>query len=943
MKRFFYSVILCAFAIVTLTPLATGAGNVVEDTIAAMPANSPQAARALFGRLLAEGGPEAVASLCGKILPAEAATDAQARFALGGLAIHASKSTEAQRLLVSEGLLHALKQATNDEVKDFFLEQLTLVASDEAVDAVAALSGDARLGDRSIGVLQRIATPGAEQALLSALNTPGHTFQPRLIKALGLLKTQKALPHLSALAAASDAPIRDAALVALSQIASPDSQAILREAARTEDPAARATYAALYLDYAENLAAADNTAQAEKIAEELLAASDIQIRCAAMHLLAALRQEEVLPVLIAAMDAPDPHYRGAALLLADQIPGRSASVQWCSKAAQVSPAVRCEIFAMLGGRPDSAARKALLDGLKDSDTTVQAASLSALTRHGGRMAVQSVAKRLEDAMSLEEAKTAAESLLRLPGSGVAKRANEILLNPAISTDARKAAIGILAARRAERFRDTLFAQANHEDAGVRVDALKALGTTTPFDERARLVARITSAKSDEERAAARDAAVVCANDAAIPKSHTRAKASRDNRFGALGEAARTLRVEPFIRVIPQSEPAAHAALLEALVALGGEAALNQVLADSKHADETVAKSAIAALGAWDTEEAIPGLLGLLSGSLTAERRAVVLDAALRQADKSSRSDETRAWLLQMLMKHAQSKAEKVAILASVAKVRHLDPLATALSALSEPATEAAAAEAIVRIVCPPKADAKGLTGPEAEQALKQALPKLSSEPLKAQAEAYLSKVNPEGKALAQATDEAGFESIFNGFDFTGWTGNLEGYRVAAGKIISKLGAGGNIYTQNEYGNFVLRLEFKLTPGANNGLGIRTPLNSHVAYDGIELQVLDNEDPKYATLQPYQYHGSVYGIAPAKRGFLRAPGEWNQQEVVVKGRQIKVVLNGETILDVNLDEAVKNGIADGKEHPGLALSKGHIAFCGHNDVVEFRNLRIKPLQ
>jgi hypothetical protein len=157
------------------------------------------------------------------------------------------------------------------------------------------------------------------------------------------------------------------------------------------------------------------------------------------------------------------------------------------------------------------------------------------------------------------------------------------------------------------------------------------------------------------------------------------------------------------------------------------------------------------------------------------------------------------------------------------------------------------------------------------------------------------------------------------------------------------GSNRNLYTKKEYGDFVFRFEFMLTPGANNGLGIRTPLEGDAAYQGMELQILDNDAPIYEKLKVYQYHGSVYGVIPAKRGFLKPVGEWNQQEVIAEGDNIKVILNGTTILDGNIREVAKNGTADGKEHPGLFNIKGHIGFLGHGSIVKFRNIRVKELQ
>lgn len=190
----------------------------------------------------------------------------------------------------------------------------------------------------------------------------------------------------------------------------------------------------------------------------------------------------------------------------------------------------------------------------------------------------------------------------------------------------------------------------------------------------------------------------------------------------------------------------------------------------------------------------------------------------------------------------------------------------------------------------------------------------------------------------------GFELLFNGENLDGWIGNKTDYVTENGMIViyPDNGGEGNIYTEREYANFVFRFEFQLTPGANNGLGIRAPLNKNAAYKGMELQILDNTADKYADLHEYQYHGSVYGVIPAKRGFLLPVGEWNKQEVIAEGDSITVILNGEVILADNIKEARKGGILDGERHPGLKNKRGHIGFLGHGDLVRFRSIRIKEI-
>lgn len=195
-----------------------------------------------------------------------------------------------------------------------------------------------------------------------------------------------------------------------------------------------------------------------------------------------------------------------------------------------------------------------------------------------------------------------------------------------------------------------------------------------------------------------------------------------------------------------------------------------------------------------------------------------------------------------------------------------------------------------------------------------------------------------------AADEAGFTSLFDGKTLKGWKligGHGPGYVVQDGKIVCPAAGGGNLFTEKEYANFVFRFEFLLTPGANSGIGIRAPFEGDAAYQGMEIQILDDGDQKYkGQIKPEQYHGSVYDMIPARTGYRKPPGEWNEEEIAVNGRHIKVMLNGVIILDADLDMVKEPKVLS--RHPGLARPTGHIGFLGHGSLVEFRNIRVKEL-
>ncbi|WP_435006679.1 3-keto-disaccharide hydrolase [Tundrisphaera lichenicola] len=208
---------------------------------------------------------------------------------------------------------------------------------------------------------------------------------------------------------------------------------------------------------------------------------------------------------------------------------------------------------------------------------------------------------------------------------------------------------------------------------------------------------------------------------------------------------------------------------------------------------------------------------------------------------------------------------------------------------------------------------------------------------------YLREIPPaEANMTLAEKGEPGLSPIFDGKSTEGWGGAIGNYEVVDGALRCKPGSGGAVYFKDkEFSDFVARVEFRLPPGGNNGLAIRYPGEGDPAYVGMtELQVLDNTSPKYNKLDPRQYHGSAYGMVAAARGYLRPVGEWNSQEVTVKGSKIKVELNGTVILDADLS-TVTEYMAN-SPHPGKERTSGYFGFAGHGDPVEFRNIAIKSI-
>jgi hypothetical protein len=193
-------------------------------------------------------------------------------------------------------------------------------------------------------------------------------------------------------------------------------------------------------------------------------------------------------------------------------------------------------------------------------------------------------------------------------------------------------------------------------------------------------------------------------------------------------------------------------------------------------------------------------------------------------------------------------------------------------------------------------------------------------------------------------DETGFVPLFDGRTLAGWrlvNGRGPGYVVTNGTIVCPKDGGGNLFTEKEYANFVLRFEFRTEAGGNNGIGIRAPYEGTSSVEGMEIQILDDGHEMYVgKIRPEQHHGSIYGVIPARTGFLKPAGEWNSEEILADGRRIRVTLNNVIIVDADLDIVREPAVL--QKHPGLKRASGHIGLLGHSSLVEFRHLRIKTL-
>lgn len=203
--------------------------------------------------------------------------------------------------------------------------------------------------------------------------------------------------------------------------------------------------------------------------------------------------------------------------------------------------------------------------------------------------------------------------------------------------------------------------------------------------------------------------------------------------------------------------------------------------------------------------------------------------------------------------------------------------------------------------------------------------------------------DPSLNVLTPGEIKEGFKLLFDGknIDTKIWEGAVKEHIVRNGSLVAE--PGGILYSVREYDNYVLRLEYKLPVGGNNGIGIRCGRYGSPGRTGMEIQLLDDYAAQYKNLHSTQYNGSIYGVIAPKMGYLKQAGGWNTLELIVDHSHIKETLNGTVIIDVDLAGITEFPLKEKSNLvPGIHNKTGRLALAGHGYPVEFRNIRIKTL-
>ena len=615
--------------------------------------------------------------------------------------------------------------------------------------------------------------------------------------------------------------------------------------------------------------------------------------------------------LRAAILSDDFVLRREALRLATRTADREV-VQWLASLMEgATPEAQADIVAAVGALDERSARSVVLDALESSELIVRIAAIEALPHFGGGRVADVLLERFKVASEADEAPALKQALLRMHADDIAEDLAEMM--PTLPPEKQVDGLDVLSQKQARDEVKAVLALAGSDNEDVRLAADDALSEVAGPDDVGTLLDLLMAETSKKGQRHLQDAIVAAVAD--IEDDDERAVPVVEKMASLAGEQ--------------------RALLMEILPRIGGDPAYAQIMADIPSQDPVVRKAAIEAVADWQKTVAITDILELAKQVQDDGERETLLRGYLRIVREAKRSDGKKVQLLGDALATATTSSQKKLFIADLGNLRTVGSLQLLVGLTEDEALRRQAVSAALNVALPGD-NYGGLEAAYVGNALNKLMPYVDDEDTRKRMEAHIAKM-PQ-------PDAEGFIGLFNGKDLTGWTGDTAGWGAGDGMLICDERSHGNVYSDLAFSDFILRFEFKLTEGANNGVGIRTPLYGHAAYDGMEIQIIDNSAHLDGDgIKPYQYHGSIYGVAPAKVGFLKPVGEWNAQEVLAIGSQITVILNGETIVDEDLEQWRDKPTPDDKEHPGLHNASGHIAFLGHGARVEFRNIRIKEVE
>lgn len=891
----------------------------VARLLVQLPAPGP-AEKAALGAEILKLGEEGIGDICRRLSPPGKADDSLARYALEAAGTWVmGPGEEKHRDIFARGVIRALKDAPDPDVKAFLIGRLQQAGGPESVVPLSELASGGDLVRPAVQALLAIRAPGTDRALIKALTRADQTSTPVLLQALGELRSPAAAGRIVPYAFSGEPSIREAALSALANLGDPRTEFLLSRVDIAASPREKAAAASRYLLFARRLQEDGQKDDALRVSRDLLekctGRDETQTRCAALTLFSRILGREALPELVGAMDSADPAFRGRALDLGLEILGEEATARWVEKARRVAPEAREQIIGMLGLRGDRAALDLIKDALGSSAPVVRTAAIEAAARIQGSDCLTELSP-LWSTAGKEEAEALRKALLGLPPEDTIAAATRAF--DSASPAAKAAIIELLGERRAKEHAPIVLASVHSEDEDIRRRALAALEGVVRGEDLPAVI-RLLQAADDPW-------AVVSLQNALVASALQIADAGK--------------RAEPIIESLKEAVGRKRNDLLRPLGRVGGSKALRTVMAETRSADPQVRSVAIYALSSWKDPEAAPELLKIARAESSAAGRKFVylpLQGYIRLVTESKTGDEQKLASIKEAVAIAREPSEMNVVLDGLGKIKSAESLRWIASYLDDPAFSERAAFAAISCALPSPGFG-GLIGLETAQILKRAAQHIAAEYDRESAEAYAHSL------LAKE----GFVPLFNGKDLSGWKGlvkdppararmspdELRREQGAADKIMRQHwqvidgmlvfdGRGESLCAAEYYSDFELFVDWKIGPGGDSGIYLR---------GSPQVQIWD----------PAQWpegSGGLYNNQKGPSKPLRPAdnpvGEWNNFYIRMAGERVTVRLNGVLVVD---DAVMENYWERGKP----VYPSGQIELQAHNTPLYFKSIFIRPL-
>jgi len=694
------------------------AGTVdVKPLVDKMPAPNAAEEKAVFDELT-KGGKDAVLAVCETLVPPETGGDSKARYAIGGLAFYVARpGAEAERRMFSGTIMEAVQKAQDSEIKSFLLGLMRWCGGKENLPALAACLGDSSLTEPAAMALCSIRAEGTADILLKALENAKGKQVITLVKALGELQADKAVSAIAKLATDEDRDLRRTALYALANIGQDGSSgSILKKACQARDPLEKSIAGSLYLHYANRIAESGKKKQAAAVCREVIALSSepgaAYLLPEALDTLAVITGDDAIPDLVTALNSSNRVASVAAMNSLIRMKSKKAVAELGKVLKDGRTHLRLALLNTITPADCQAFADSIAPNLKNEDPEIRIAAINAITGKAGLSCLLELLKSWKE----EDLPEIKKAVLLSAGKNEMKDLSAAMANS--PAPARAAILDILGQRCATTQAEAVLGAIADPDPVVRLAAMKAIGTVAPPEYLEKIMKLFLNVQDTTERTALLRSATAVAKN--IPDTGKRADA--------------------FLPALSTASDGRKEMILGALPEIGGQKALDAVIASTGANDEKARNAAIIALSNWPDKDAAASIIKMASLSTNLTQQVLLIRGYVRLVREEEMKPETKIGMIREVLTVAKRPDEKKLILGALTDVKTVESLNLVGTYFNDPDVREEAASLAALIGCPGKKGYKGLTDPAVKPVLEKAAAIVKDEKTKKKIKAQIAKI-----------------------------------------------------------------------------------------------------------------------------------------------------------------------------------------------------------